>query len=233
MDKNIQTQIDELNGKLDLILEYVNQQRLKSASVDDLIADISIVGKDMYNSAVLELENRSVEIDPEDVKMIALKLLRNVRNINGVLDTFESAADFMKDASPIANEMIIDMIKRLNDFDKKGYFGFIAETGAIIDNIVTHFSREDIRMLADNIVSILETLRSLTQPEMMKSINNAVKVYSSLDMDTVQEYSIWKLMREINKPEMKRAMGFMVSFMKTLSQPNNENIESPRVHGGL
>ena len=107
MDKNIQIQIDELNGKLDLILEYVNQQRLKSASVDDLIADVSIVGKDMYNSAVLELENRSVEIDPEDVKMIALKLLRNVRNINGVLDTFESAVDFMKDASPILNEMIM------------------------------------------------------------------------------------------------------------------------------
>jgi uncharacterized protein YjgD (DUF1641 family) len=223
MDKNIQTQIDELNGKLDLILEYVNQQRLKSASVDDLIADISIVGKDMYNSAVLELENRSVEINPEDVKMIALKLLRNVRNINGALDTFESAADFMKDASPIVNEMIIDMIKRLNDFDKKGYFGFIAETGTIIDNIVTHFSREDIHLLADNIVSILETLKNLTQPEMMKSINNAVKVYSSLEMDTVQEYSVWKLMREINKPEMKRALGFMVSFIKTLSQSNNEN----------
>ncbi|NQT76702.1 MAG: DUF1641 domain-containing protein [Bacteroidetes bacterium] len=223
MDKNIQIQIDELNGKLDLILEYVNQQRLKSASVDDLIADVSIVGKDMYNSAVLELENRSVEIDPEDVKMIALKLLRNVRNINGVLDTFESAVDFMKDASPILNEMIIDMIKRLNDFDKKGYFGFIAETGAIIDNIVTHFGREDIRLLADNIVSILETLKSLTQPEMMASINNAIKVYSSLDMDTVQEYSVWKLMREINKPEMKRALGFMVSFMKNLSQPDNES----------
>jgi len=204
MDKNIQIQIDELNGKLDLILEYVNQQRLKSASVDDLIADVSIVGKDMYNSAVLELENRSVEIDPEDVKMIALKLLRNVRNINGVLDTFESAVDFMKDASPILNEMIIDMIKRLNDFDKKGYFGFIAETGAIIDNIVTHFGREDIRLLADNIVSILETLKSLTQPEMMASINNAIKVYSSLDMDTVQEYSVWKQMREIKKPEMKK-----------------------------
>ena len=67
MDKNIQTQIDELNGKVDLILEYVNQQRLKSESVDDLISDVSIIGKDMYDSAVTELEERSIEIDPEDV----------------------------------------------------------------------------------------------------------------------------------------------------------------------
>ena len=171
MEKNIQTQIDTLNDKVDLILEYVNQQRLKSQSVDDLISDVSIIGKDMYDSAVTELENRSVEVDPEDVKMIALKLMRNIRNINGVLDTFESTADFMKDASPIVNEMIIDMIKKLNEFDQKGYFEFLAEAGAIVDNIVTHFSRDDVQLLADNVVPMLETVKSLTQPEMLKSVN--------------------------------------------------------------
>lgn len=223
MDKNIQTQIDELNGKVDLILEYVNQQRLKSESVDDLISDMSIIGKDMYDSAVTELEDRSIEIDPEDVKMIALKLMRNIRNINGVLDTFESAADFMKDASPIVNEMIIDTIKKLNDFDKKGYFEFMAEAGAIVDNVVTHFTREDIRLLADNVVTILETVKSMTQPEMLNSVNNALKIYSSMEMESVPSYSVWKLMREINKPEMKRTLGFMVTFMKNMAKTQTDN----------
>ena len=223
MDNDIQTQINTLNDKVDLILEYVNQQRLKSQSVDDLIADASIIGKDMYDSAVMELENRSIEVDPEDVKMIVLKILRNVRNINGVLDTFESTTDFLKDASPIVNEMIIDLIKKLNEFDRKGYFEFLAEAGAIIDNIVTHFSREDVKLLADNVVPMLETVKSLTQPEMLKSVNNAVKIFSRLEMEAVPEYSVWKLIREMNKPEMKRAIGFMVSFMKNMSQPENEN----------
>ena len=223
MDNDIQTQINTLNDKVDLILEYVNQQRLKSQSVDDLIADASIIGKDMYDSAVMELENRSIEVDPEDVKMIVLKILRNVRNINGVLDTFESTTDFLKDASPIVNEMIIDLIKKLNEFDRKGYFEFLAEAGAIIDNIVTHFSRDDVRLLADNAVPMLETVKSLTQPEMLKSVNNAVKIFSRLEMEAVPEYSVWKLIREMNKPEMKRAIGFMVSFMKNMSQPENEN----------
>ncbi|MBE9485351.1 MAG: DUF1641 domain-containing protein [Bacteroidetes bacterium] len=223
MDNDIQTQINTLNDKVDLILEYVNQQRLKSQSVDDLIADASIIGKDMYDSAVMELENRSIEVDPEDVKMIVLKILRNVRNINGVLDTFESTTDFLKDASPIFNEMIIDLIKKLNEFDRKGYFEFLAEAGAIIDNIVTHFSREDVKLLADNAVPMLETVKSLTQPEMLKSVNNAVKIFSRLEMEAVPEYSVWKLIREMNKPEMKRAIGFMVSFMQNMSQPENEN----------
>ncbi len=223
MDNDIQTQINTLNDKVDLILEYVNQQRLKSQSVDDLIADASIIGKDMYDSAVMELENRSIEVDPEDVKMIVLKILRNVRNINGVLDTFESTTDFLKDASPIFNEMIIDLIKKLNEFDRKGYFEFLAEAGAIVDNVVTHFTRDDIKLLADNVVPMLETVKSLTQPEMLKSVNNAVKIFSRLEMEAVPEYSVWKLIREMNKPEMKRAIGFMVSFMKNMSQPENEN----------
>jgi len=223
MEKDIQIQINTLNDKVDLILEYVNQQRLKSQSVDDLIADASIIGKDMYDSAVMELENRSIELDPEDVKMIVLKILRNVRNINGVLDTFESTTDFLKDASPIVNEMIIDLIRKLNEFDQKGYFEFLAEAGAIVDNVVTHFTRDDIRLLADNVVPMLETVKSLTQPEMLKSVNNAVKIFSRLEMEAVPEYSVWKLIREMNKPEMKRAIGFMVSFMKNMSQPENEN----------
>lgn len=223
MEKNIQTQIDNLNDKVDLILEYVNQQRLKSQAVDDLIADVSIVGKDMYDSAVSELDSRSIEIDPEDLKMIVLKLLRNIRNLNGVLDTFESTADFLKDASPIMNEMIIDMIKKLQDLDQKGYFEFFTEAGNILDNVVTHFTREDVKLLADNIVPMLETVKSLTQPEMLNSVNNAVKIFSRLEMDSAPEYSIWKLMREMNKPEMKRAIGFMITFMKSMSKSEELN----------
>jgi uncharacterized protein YjgD (DUF1641 family) len=115
------------------------------------------------------------------------------------------------------NEMIIDTIKKLHEFDQKGYFEFFAEAGAIIDNIVTHFTREDIRLLADNIVSILETIKSLTQPEVLKSVDNAVKIYSSLEMESVPSYSVWKLMREMNKPEMKKGLGFMVTFMKNMA----------------
>lgn len=221
-EKNIQTKINNLENKVDLILEYVNQQRLKSNSVDDLIADISIVAKDIYDTAVTGLEDRAIEIDPEDVKQLLFRFLRNIRNFNAMLDTFESITDFIKDAAPIANEMIIDFTKKLHEFEKKGYFEFLGETSAIFDNIVTHFSRDDIKALSENIVTILETVKNLTQPEMLNSVNNAVRIYGSLEMEQVPDYSIWRLMREMNKPEMKRGLGFMVTLMKNLSNPNNK-----------
>jgi uncharacterized protein YjgD (DUF1641 family) len=130
--------------------------------------------------------------------------------------------DLVKDAGPIFNEAIIDFTKKLHQLDQKGYFEFFAETGKIFDNIVSHYSPDDVRELADNVVTIMETVRSATQPEMMSALNNGLKIYSSLEMENVPEYSIIKVMREMNKPEMKRALGFFVTFMKNMAAQTNK-----------
>ena len=120
----------------------------------------------------------------------------------------------------IANEVIIDTTKKLHEFEQKGYFEFLKEFGHIIDNIVTYYGVEDMRMLADNVVAILDTVKNLTQPDMLKSVDNAVKVFASLEMENIPEYSIFKVMREMNKPEMKKALGFFITFMKNMSKDN-------------
>ncbi len=219
-EKTLQTEISELNQKVDLLLEYVNQQRLKTNQLEDLMSDLQIVGKDMYDTAVEELDNRMVEIDPGQVKGLVLRILRNIENMNQFMEMFESITDLMHDASPIVNEVIIDFTKKLHQLDQKGYFEFFKETGTILDNIITHYSPEDVKALADNIVTIMETIKSATQPEMMHAMNNGLKVFESIETENIPEYSIWKLMKEMNQPEMKRALGFFITFMKNLSANN-------------
>lgn len=221
-EKALQAQIAELNQKVDLLLEYVTQQRLKTNQFEDLVSDLSIVGKDMYDTAVEELDNRMVNIDIDQVKGLFLRILRNVENMNKFLELFESMNDLMKDASPIFNEVIIDFTKKLNELDKKGYFEFFAEAGNIFDNIITHYSPEDVKGLADNVVTILETVRSATQPEMMKALNNGFKIYGSIETENIPEYSIFRVLREMNQPEMKRALGFFVTFMKNMASNTNK-----------
>jgi len=222
-EKSMQIQITELNQKVDLLLEYVNEQRLKTNQLEDLVSDLSIVGKDVYDTAVEELNNRMVKIDPDQVKNIGLRILSNIDNIAKALEIFESLSDLAKDAMPIVNEVIIDSTRKMNELDQKGYFSFFKEVGLIFDNIITHFSREEIHLLAENVVTILETVKTLTQPEMMNAVNNAIKVFGSINTTDVPEYSVWKLMREINQPEMKKTIGFMVTYMKSLSGNNLSN----------
>ena len=222
-EKDLQKQIDDINVKLDAILECATAQKLRSARLDDLMEDVNIITKDAFRSTVEELEMQGVELNWDDLKFLALKLMKNVGKFTFVMDTFESLYDLMQDLGPVANEVIIDMIRKMHEFEQKGYFEFFAEITRAMDNIITHYSGEDVRLLADNIVTVMDTLKNITQPEMLQSMNNAVNVFQKLELDDIPEYSIWKAMKEMRTPEMKKGIGFMISFLKNLS---NENVVS-------
>ena len=211
-------QINALDKKLDLILGYVHQQKLQANMVEDLVGDLSIIGKDAYDSTVLELDKRQIEIDPSELTGLAVSLLRNIGNIKTVMDTLEMAVDLGKEVGPIANEVIIDFTKKMNGLEQKGYFDFIREIGPVIDNVVKGFSPQDLKELANSIVSILSIVKEMTQPEVLNIMQNAIKAFNSMETESVPSYSVWKLMREMNSPEMKKALGYGITFMKNVSK---------------
>jgi uncharacterized protein YjgD (DUF1641 family) len=63
----------------------------------------------------------------------------------------------------------------------------------------------------------------MTQPDMLHALDNGVKVYKSLDTKNIPEYSMWKAFREMQTPEMKRGIGFMITFLKNLTREENNN----------
>ncbi len=219
-EKDLQRQINEINEKLDEILACATQQRLRSAMMDDLLADISIVGKDAFRSTVTELDKQGIELNVEDLKYLAFKILKNFDKVTNTISAFESIYDLLQDLSPVAREVIIDFIKKLHELEQKGYFSFFAEIGKVADNIVTHYNAEDVRKLADNIVLIVDTIRNVTQPDTLRALNNAVITYQKMDFDNLQEYSVWKVMKELRTPEMKKGIGFLITFLKNLSSEN-------------
>ena len=215
---NIQEQINEINRKLDIVLEEVLAQRETRLSIEDLTSDLTIVGSDVFKSTVTELDNAGVEIDGEAVKQLMLKLVRNVDTLNEMFEMMESVNDLAKDVSPILHQVGLDGIHMMNEFEQKGYFEFMRETMNIFDNVVTHFSAEDVRLLADNVVTILETVKNLTQPDMLKAINSGLVVYKSIEIENVEEYSMWKAIRAMNSKEMKRGIGFMITFLQNIAK---------------
>lgn len=222
-ENNIQEQINDLNRKMDMILEEMFAQRNSRIEKEDLIKDISLVGKDMFAHSVTVLDHAGVELDGEALSALLIKLIRNIGTFNQMMDTLESVTDFMKDASPIINQVGLDAIAKFSEFEEKGYLDFFKELISISDNIVTHFSPKDVRDLANNIVSILETVKNLTQPDMMGAINNALTVFKSMDTENIPEYSIWKALRAMQTPEMKKSIGFMITFLQNLTITMNNN----------
>ena len=217
-DKTMQNQIDEINRKLDIVLEEIELQKKHRREVEDLKDDLMRVGNDLYSTAVTELEEVHDQLETGDILHLGKKLLRNVRNFNKMFDQLESARDFLEDVSPLVRESIIDYMNKLDEFDRKGYFQFLKEMTNVMDRVVTSFSVEDVKLLGDNIVTILNTVKNLTQPDMLNAINNAVSVYKKLDIEIEEKISYFELFKRMRTPEMRRGMAFAIKFLKSLAE---------------
>ncbi len=222
-EKNLQTQIDSLNSKLDIILEEIELQRQHRREMDDLKDDVMRVGKDLYQTAIVELEEVHDYLNTGDILHLSKKLLRNVNTISGVVDQLESVKDFLQDAAPLTRESIIDIMNKLDEFDRKGYFEFVRELSKALDNVVTSFTVEDVKNLGENIVTILNTIKNLTQPEMLHTIDNALNVYKNLDIEVSDKVSTFSLLKELNSAETKRGLAFAIRFLKKLSSQTIDN----------
>ncbi|MBT4033954.1 MAG: DUF1641 domain-containing protein [Candidatus Marinimicrobia bacterium] len=214
---DISGQLAEIQATLDGItaeLALVKQQRQE---MEDLKDDLTRVAKDLFAGAIEEFEDIAPFVRTGDFLHLVKLILRNTNNITEVISKLESALDFFEDFKPIGKELFGDTLDGLDKLDRAKYFEFASEAIHISDNVVEHFSGEDVKLLADNIVPILETLKSITQPQMMGAIKNGITIFDKMNVDDIQEVSIWKAMRELNTPEMKRGLGFIIAFLKNIS----------------
>lgn len=218
--KDIQLQLEEINSKLNFIMEEVELQKKHRLELQDFKEDIIRVIKDLYVTSLEELEQVHDYLKTGDILDFFKKFLRNINNLAKFLEQLENVHDFLEDFGPISKSLSKDLMNKLDEFDRKGYFEFMKEAQEILDNIVTSFTVDDVKALSDNIVTILNTVKNLTQPDMLTAINNAVNVYKKLDIEIKEDVSLLKLIKELNTPETKKALFYSIQFLKKLSTMN-------------
>lgn len=228
-------QLAEINRKLDLmtqsmlalgrqvnfLLEQADNNRRRLQSLDDLLADLSPVVKDMYCAAEEQLEQMQQFVQLEDVLALAKRLARNTRNFNELLDYLESAQDFVRDAAPLTKEMMTEATDTLSTLESKGYFGFVRQGAYVVDQVVTSFSEDDVKQLGDNVVLILNTVKALTQPEMMNLVNGLTQGWheAGAEAETGKlDTSLLGLMRQLRDPEVRRGLAITLATLRRVSR---------------
>ena len=154
-DDALADRLAAIESKLDLITDYIEAQRCHQREMQELKDDLAVVGKDLFQATVVELDEVAAHFDSRDLLSLVKKLLRNTRHLNRMLDQMSSTADFFEDTKPIGKQMFQELLETLDELDRKGYFTFFREMAGVLDTIVTSYSVQDLRALRENIVSIL------------------------------------------------------------------------------
>jgi|SRR5665811_243632 len=207
--------IDQLATQVQFLTEEALVARERRQERDELMADITPLAGEAYQYAVRQLEQVDQYATLEDMTHMVKKLLRNVKNLEELLDRMESIKEFIEDATPLTQTGVITLMDALQDFERRGYFGFVRSGAQVLDNIVTNFTQDDVAALGDNIVLILQAVREMTQPEVMTMLRDtAVTVREE---EVPQEITWRALFRQMRDPATKKGLAKLMLTLRTVS----------------
>jgi uncharacterized protein YjgD (DUF1641 family) len=222
-ENNLQEQISELNRKLDLVLENVEEQKRNREQFDDLVQDVNIVAKDAFQQTVIMLDKAQVDLDSGILSGLIIKVLQNIGTFHEMLEMMESIRDFMKDASPILHQVGLDAVNKMNELDEKGYFEYFREMGNLAETWMQTFTVEDMKRFRESLPHLAGLLRNVTDPSLMASLNNATRALAEIKMDDrTDNKSLWQLFRELKSPEVRKSLSYSLRLLKEINQSPSE-----------
>ena len=189
-NEHLQEQINDLTQKLDRVLEYVEIQHRKREEWDDLVSDLSIVTKDAFNNTVQILDKAGVEIDPDSIQGLLIKLLRNLDTLNEMMEMMESAKDFFKDATPIFQQIGLDTVNKMNELDQKGY-----------------------------IDSFIAIMKNLAHPDNVAALQRISEALNEVKMDDEKDNkSFWQLFKQMRSPEIRKSLSYSLRLLEKINK---------------
>ncbi len=228
----------ELNRKMDLLsaqVQFLTEQaqaaERQRAERAELMRDLTPIVNDAYRLTVEQLEEVEQYVDLNDLLRLLKRLLRNGRNFDKLLDQIESALDLVETVGPLSDEAFGKAVDTLEQMERKGYFLFARGGMQIVDNIVTSFGEEDVRLLGDNVVLILRTIKEMTQPEVMNFVRNTVEIIDR-EKDQPVQTSLVALWRQLQDPNVRRGLAISMRVLRTIGvQTGNGRTAAARTNG--
>jgi uncharacterized protein YjgD (DUF1641 family) len=212
----------DLNRKLDLLTAQVQflteqaqvaeRQRQERA---ELTGDLMRVGNEAFALAVEQFEEVQEYVDLADLLRLLKRLLRNGPTFEKLLDQLESMAGLVETVGPLSDEAFARAVDVLQAAEHKGYFAFARGGMKIADNVVTSFSEEDVQKLGDNVVLMLNTVKDMTQPEILGLVRTVV-AQSEVEVAKPVNTSLPALLGQMRDPNVRRGLALTMRLLSVV-----------------
>ena len=217
-------EFDKLLSKMDYLTEQFEEQRRRQEELKELQNDLIPIMNHMFKLSIDELAEIGNDFELEDILFLVKRLLRDTHLLVNMLDQLESMAALSKDVEKLIQPIFNNAVQSLDELEHKGYFAFARGLWYITERVTDEFDENDVRELGDNIVTILNTVRNMTQPQIMNMANNMVERIEAPVEDNV---STWQLFREFRDPQVRKGLARMLTVVRTFAD-DTENTENER-----
>ena len=214
----------ELNQKMDALtsqVAYLAEQAQISAlgrrERDELMENMMPIAKDAMRIASDQFEEIQDYIQLEDLLRLVKKLARHRSQLEMLLDQMDAVTDLLHIMDPITKEGMSKVVSILTELEQKGYFSFARGGVRMMDTMVTSFSEDDVNRLGDNIVLILNTVKDMTQPEIMNFVRNTLQM-AEREVEKPVKTSLGAILGQMNDPAVRRGLALTLRVLRVIGQ---------------
>jgi uncharacterized protein YjgD (DUF1641 family) len=165
-----------------------------------------------------ELSALESDVTIDDVTRFARASARSVPQLTALMEQLGSVSELGREVTSISGAGVAKLTEVLQSAEDKGYFMFAREGAAIADRIVTTYSEDDVRALGDNVVTILNAVKELTQPEVMSLLNRTALTIQEVEDTPMEPPSVLALLKSMRDPQTRRGLARVLSMLHTVGE---------------
>lgn len=159
-----------------------------------------------------------------DAALLAAKVDALAEQVAYLVERQKKSEELLAEMMPIAKEMLATAITRLDDLEKQGYFAFAREAVAVGQRVVSGTSPEDVRAFGDAVMNIIDTVRALTQPEVLAVATEAGKALEGADR--VEPLGIVGMVRATGNDDVQKGMAVLLDVLRHVGRATKKLAEN-------
>lgn len=226
---DLEHKIDVLTEQVAFLTEEARLSRERRERWQELQRDAAPIATEAMTVISSELEDLEVKV--ADLTALLRRLVKAAPVLDRALGSIEMYAELAHDVSPLGGEAMEAAVSRLATLGEKGYFTFAKGAMRVADEVVTGFTEDDIAQLGDNVVLILQTIKEMTQPEIMAALHRMISAVQSQQRHIAEEPAdppgLLQIMKQLRDPEIRRGMARGLNTLRAVSE--SETVSQPHI----
>lgn len=189
----INEKVDHLTSQITILTEQAELQQRRTREFDELKADLIPIGNQLIHLTINELEEIGTEFELEDLLYLLKRVLRNTNLILNMMDRFEALMGIADEVELLGKQVFSSAVEALDQLEQSGLFSEASD-------LFTTLSEEDT----------------------LSELNKMLKAFHAEDNES-RAPSLTSLLRDMNRPETRRALSRLVKVIQVLGEEPQEN----------
>jgi uncharacterized protein YjgD (DUF1641 family) len=211
-------QIERMSAQLDLIVTETLAQRQAREKWVELSDTLVPVTRGAMDVATRELDDLSDDVTADDLARFARTAARSLPKLEALMAQLDSLSELLHTVNSLSGAAMGKATEVLAVADDKGYFAFAREGSKIADRVVTEFSEDDVRALGDNVVTILNAVKEMTQPEVMGLVQRTAISVQDVEETSMEPPSMFALLKQMRDPQTRRGLARVMTMLHTVGE---------------